>query len=156
MDIQHEAIDLVTATVERAKLSHMTPVLGDIREIPGSRLVPRGAMDVVVCNPPYKRLNSGIMSTTESDKIARHETMCSIDDVCAAAKALLRFGGRFCLCHRPERLCDVLVAMRYYNLEPKRLEFAVNKPSDEPWLVLIEGKKGSKPFMRVKISEKGT
>ena len=71
------------------------------------------------------------------------------EDVCKAAAQLLRFGGRLCLCQRPERLADVLCAMRSAGIEPKRLRFVAKHADTEPWLFLVEGKKGAKPFMRV-------
>ena len=75
--------------------------------------------------------------------------MCTIDDVCAAAEKLLKFGGRLCVCNRPERLSDVIFAMKSNNIEPKRIRFVSKNPDEAPWLFLIEGKKGSKPFMKV-------
>ena len=84
-----------------------------------------------------------------SSSIARHETLCTIDDVCASASRNLKFGGRLCVCNRPERLCDIMVAMRKNNLEPKRARFVSKSKNTAPWLVLVEGKKGSKPFMKI-------
>ena len=84
-----------------------------------------------------------------AQKIARHEIMCNIGDICAAAQKLLKFGGRLCICNRPERLSDVIYAMKEHDIEPKRLRMVSKTPEDAPWLFLIEGKKGSKPFMKV-------
>ena len=53
------------------------------------------------------------------------------------------------MCNRPERLSDVIFAMKSHNIEPKRLRFVSKSPEDAPWLFLIEGKKGSKSFMKV-------
>lgn len=58
-------------------------------------------------------------------------------------------GGRLCVCNRPERLSDVIFAMKSNNIEPKRIRFVSKNPDEAPWLFLIEGKKGSKPFMKV-------
>ncbi len=97
-------------------------------------------------NPPYKPVGTGIESLDESAKIARHEVCCNIEDAVKAAAYLLKYGGRFCMCHRPERLVDVINLMRNYCLEPKRLRFVVDNDGEEPFLFLIEGKKNSKPF----------
>lgn len=120
---------------------------GDIREI--KQLLPHGTFNVVIMNPPYKSANGGIESKTQSARIARHEITCNIDDVTAAAAHLLNFGGRLCLCNRPERLCDTIVSMRNAGIEPKRLRFVSKKADTAPWLFMIEGKKGAKPFMNV-------
>ncbi len=92
-------------------------------------------------NPPYKPLGTGIESLGESAKIARHELCCNIEDAVKAAAYLLKYGGRFCMCHRPERLVDALAIMRQYKLEPKRLRFVVDKAGEEPFLFLVEAKR---------------
>ena len=66
-----------------------------------------------------------------------------------SAEKLLKFGGRLCVCNRPERLSDVIFAMKSHNIEPKRLRMVSKGPEEAPWLFLIEGKKGSKPFMKI-------
>ena len=72
-----------------------------------------------------------------------------MEEVCSAAAWLLQYGGRFCLCQRPERLTDVLSAMRTAGLEPKRLRWVQQRPEKAPWLFLAEGKAGAKPGLSV-------
>ena len=100
-------------------------------------------------NTPYKAAESGIKSASRADLIARHEVECNLSDITAAAAHLLNFGGRLCMCNRPERLSDTIVAMKEAGIEPKRLRFVVKRPETRPWLFLIEGKKGSKPYLNV-------
>lgn len=107
------------------------------------------SMDVVTMNPPYKAADSGIKSATQADLIARHEVECNLADITQSAAYLLNFGGRLCMCNRPERLSDTLFAMKQAGIEPKRLRFVVKRPDTRPWLFLIEGKKGSKPYLNV-------
>ena len=103
--------DQLTITVRENGLEgQVVPVLADLTDL--SALPEGQSFDVVTCNPPYKIEGRGILSETNSDQIARHETACTIDDVCRAAAWLLKFGGRFCVCQRPERLPDVMEAMR--------------------------------------------
>ena len=108
-----------------------------------------GAYDLVTCNPPYKAEGSGIQSNAESQKIARHETLCSFDDIVKTSARLLKFSGRLCICHRPERLADIFVTMRKYKIEPKRLRTVIQREKEEPWLVLVEGRLGGKSGMRI-------
>lgn len=117
----------------------------------GDRLpaLPLHGFDLVTCNPPYKKADSGILSELTAEQIARHEVACTIEDVCTAAGRLLKYGGRLCICQRPERLCDVITAMKSQHIEPKRLRFVAKNAETPPWLFLIEGKKGSKPFLKV-------
>ena len=103
----------------------------------------------MTCNPPYNAVGAGVMSAKDSAQLARHETACRLDDVCAAAAKLLRFGGRLCICYLPERLTDLLGRMRAHRIEPKRLRFVHKSADSPPWLVLAEGKLGSKPFLQV-------
>ena len=84
-----------------------------------------------------------------TDRIARHETLCEIGDICAAAARLLRFGGRLCLCHRPERLTDLLCALRVCGLEPKRLQLAAHALDRPPSLVLVEAVRQGRPGLEV-------
>lgn len=122
-------------------------VNADLRQLKG--VLPFGEFDLVTMNPPYKPVGTGLESVSEADKIARHETMCTIEDAVSAAASLLRFGGRFCICHRPERLCDIVVAMRNGKIEVKRIRFVAEKEGRAPWLVLVEGKRGAKPYVTV-------
>lgn len=147
VDIQKGAIEQLRLGLERSETSGIVPICADLRELWDN--APLGRLDLVTCNPPYKAANAGFESSTDAQRIARHEIMCSIGDVCRAAERLLKFGGRLCLCNRPERLSDVIFAMKSHNIEPKRLRFVSKTPDEAPWLFLIEGKKGSKPFMKV-------
>ncbi len=147
VDIQPKAIAQLNMSLEKCELNGViTPLLSDLKELSKEY---NDSFDVVTCNPPYKANGAGILSSTSADKVARHETMCTIEDICKTASRLLKFGGRFCLCQRPERLSDVIYAMKQSSLEPKRLRLVAKTPNDKPWLFLIEGKKGSKPFMTV-------
>lgn len=148
IDIQQSATEQLERSVNKNRLEDKIKIINaDLKELKG--VVPFGIFDLVTMNPPYKPYNNGILSHVTSDQIARHEVMCNIYDVCNTASSLLKFGGRLCLCNRPERLCDVIDAMRKSGIEPKRLRFVSKNHSCAPWLFLIEGKKGSKPFINI-------
>lgn len=147
VDIQEGAIEQLRLGLEKSETSGIVPICADLKELWED--APLGQLDLVTCNPPYKVNNAGFQSVITAQKIARHEILCTIDDVCAAAKKLLKYGGRLCICNRPERLSDVIFAMKNNDIEPKRLRFVSKNPDEAPWLFLIEGKKGSKPFMKV-------
>ena len=147
VDIQEKAVKQLELGIIKSQVESIVPICADLKNLWSS--APVGTLDLVTCNPPYKAANSGIESTITAHKIARHEILCNIDDVCLAAEKLLKFGGRLCICNRPERLADVVSAMKNHNIEPKRLRFVAKSPESPPWLFLIEGKKGSKPFMQI-------
>lgn len=102
-----------------------------------------GQFDVCACNPPY--FTAGPQSTDAGRAVARHETDCTLEDVCACGFRLLKDGGKLSLCHRPERLAEVLAVLRAHRLEPKRLAFVKNKPDAAPWLFLVEAQKTAAP-----------
>ena len=148
VEIQPLAVEQINAAIELNSLSErLEAVNADLRELKGK--VPFGCYDVVTMNPPYKASGAGIESRSGADKIARHETMCSLSDVCAAAKKLLNFGGRLCMCIRPERLCELFCEMRAADIEPKRLRLVSKLPGKAPWLALVEGRRGGRSGMTV-------
>lgn len=115
-------------------------VTGDLRTAPLSP----GSFDLVISNPPYFPVGSG-----KSGGRARSEECCSLEELCAAAGRLTKNGGRFSLCHRPERLADVICALRAHGLEPKRLRLVSHSPDHPPSLLLLEAVKQGRPGLRI-------
>lgn len=144
VEIQDKAVSQLLLTKERCSLSTLEVFGCDLKEYKSGK-----ELDLITCNPPYKINNTGIKNSTDAVTIARHEVLCNISDVCRAAARNLKFGGRLCICNRPERLCDTMLAMKENGIEPKRLRMVQKTPDTAPWLILIEGKKGSKPYMTV-------
>ena len=101
-----------------------------------------GAVNLAERSKEYN--GSGIKNPDSEKLLARHEQSCTLEDIALAAKNLLQFGGRFCMCQRPERLTDVMEVMRNNNLEPKRLRFVQQRKDKKSKLFLIEGKRSSK------------
>ena len=118
---------------------------GDLREV--KTLFPTGSFDLCICNPPYYGQASGKVSAALGS--ARSEVTCTLEDVCAAAKYLLRWGGSFCIVHKPERLTDLLCALRAHAMEPKKLRFVQKNAASAPSLVLCEGRRGGKSGLTV-------
>ncbi len=149
VDIQEEAVALLQKTVDENGLQNLVqPITADLRSL-SQNVIAYESVDIVTANPPYMTGGSGFTKESEAQAIARHELMCSIDDVCAAAAKLLKYGGYLKMCHRPERLSDVINAMRSHNIEPKSITFVFNSINDRPWLFLVSGKKGAAPGMIV-------
>ena len=148
VDIQESAFDLMRKSVGMNEgIENFTPVCADLRDLRG--VIGAGSLDLVVMNPPYKPVGTGILSDSETDRIARHETACTLSDVCESAFYLLRYGGRFALCIRPERLCGAMYEMRAHKLEPKRLRLVSQRAGGAPWLALIEGRSGGREGLTV-------
>lgn len=147
VELQPAAAALFAQTIRENGLEAQLFVLqADIKDLKGR--LPFGAFDLVTCNPPYKAAGAGLQSVDPTVLLARHEVACTLEDVIAAAAGLLRFSGRLCLCHRPERLADIFCRMRQYKIEPKRLRPVAKCVGSAPWLVLVEGRLGGKSGLR--------
>ncbi|MBQ7472834.1 MAG: methyltransferase [Oscillospiraceae bacterium] len=128
-------------------LSRGEIVCGDIREV--RSLFRGGAFDLVVANPPYYPVGSGALPADPAQAAARGEISCTLDELCAAAGYLCRSGGRFCLVHKPERLCEVFAALRAHGLEPKRLRLVCADTAAAPSLILLEARRGGRPGLAI-------
>jgi tRNA1Val (adenine37-N6)-methyltransferase len=147
IDIQHEAVELLRMSEEKNKAGNMQIIEGDIRNY--RSIISAGKLDLISCNPPYKAAGTGAQNADNRAATARHELMMTIDDLAKAAEYGLRFGGRLCICQRPERLTDVITAFRGYGLEPKKLRFVQGHPEKAPSIFLLESIKGGKPGLTV-------
>ena len=144
MDIQPAAIALAEQAAEENGLTdHLSFLCADLRQTRQHFVT--GSFDLVVCNPPYYPPFSGKIAADSARRTARSETATTLTDICGVAAYLLRWGGSLCLVHKPERLADVICALRAAAMEPKRLRFVQNRAGDAPSLFLIEGCQGGKP-----------
>ena len=148
VEIQETAVRLAARAVEENGLTERFGLChDDLRNVRSH--FPTGSFDLVVCNPPYYPPQSGHMAEGQSIRTARSEICCTLEDVCKAASYLLRWGGSFCLVHKPERLTDLLCALRSQAMEPKRLRFVCKTSASAPSLVLVEARRGGKPGLTV-------
>ena len=144
VELQAEGADMLRRSVEYNNLTSIISVINaDLRNLKG--VVEYGTFDMAAMNPPYKIGGGGIPNPDIQKRIARHETECTLDDITQTAAKLLRYGGRFCLCQRPERLTDVMLSMRSAGIEPKKLRLVQQRKDKAPKLFLIEGKRGGQP-----------
>ncbi len=135
------------AAAENRLTDHLKTLHGDLREI--RSLLPTGSFDLVVSNPPYFSPHTGKLAERAAIRSARAELTCSLEELCAAASYLLRWGGSFCLVHRPERLTDLLCSLRSHAMEPKRLRLVCKRPESPPSLVLLDARRGGKPGLSI-------
>mmetsp|Transcript_6285 Transcript_6285/g.3529 ORF Transcript_6285/g.3529 Transcript_6285/m.3529 type:complete len:154 (-) Transcript_6285:517-978(-) len=106
-------------------------------------------VDIVVSNPPYRKVNSGRLNPNCQKAAARHELKAKIADVIAAAKRLLRTGGKFITIYPAERITDLFYQMRLSRIEPKKLQMVHSKNGNEAKLILVEGVNGGKPGINI-------
>lgn len=148
LEIQEESADMARRSVAYNHLEEKIDIiLGDICQ--AGELFPKASFDVVTSNPPYMNDMHGLKNPSDALAIARHEVKCTLDDVAAAASALLRSGGRFYLVHRPFRLVEIFSALTRYHLEPKRMRLVYPFVDKEPNMVLIEAVRGGRPMIKI-------
>lgn len=148
LEIQEESADMARRSVAYNHLEEKIDIiLGDICQ--AGELFPKASFDVVTSNPPYMNDMHGLKNPSDALAIARHEVKCTLDDVAAAASALLRSGGRFYLVHRPFRLVEIFSALNRYHLEPKRMRLVYPFVDKEPNMVLIEAVRGGRSMIKI-------
>jgi len=138
LEIQEESADMARRSVVLNSLENKIEiVMGDIKESSG--IFGKSRFDVVTSNPPYMTGNHGLTNPEMPKAIARHEILCSLEDVVREAAAVLKPGGHFYMVHRPFRLAEIFGKMQKYKLEPKRMRLVYPYIDKEPNMVLIEG-----------------
>ena len=147
VDISKEAIDLANKTKSELNLEKFVAVNSNLTDLKGK--VEFGCHTLITCNPPYKAPNAGLKNPDQTVKVARHEIECTLRDIIEVSAKLLQTGGRLCMCHRPERLAELMSIMSECKVEPKRLRLVCQRKSEEPWLVLVEGKRCAKTGLRI-------
>ncbi|MGM7724493.1 tRNA1(Val) (adenine(37)-N6)-methyltransferase [Metabacillus sp. Hm71] len=139
VEIQERLYDMATRSVAYNNLEHQIHMIhGDLKDMP--KHLGFGKFDVVTCNPPY--FATPLKENQNPNKylaIARHEILCTLDDVIRVSSQLVKQGGKIALVHRPGRLADIIELMRKYRVEPKRIQFVYPKQGKEANTLLIEG-----------------
>ena len=148
LEIQEECAEMARRSVEYNGLgSKITIVQGDIKE--AAEIFGAASFHVVTCNPPYMIGQHGIANANSAKAIARHEVLCTLDDILRESAKLLKFHGRFYMVHRPFRLAEIFSRMTAYGIEPKRMKLVHPYVDKEPNMVLIEG--SNKGNSRIKV-----
>lgn len=147
VELQKDAANQVERSIDLNSNSNLQIYNYNLKNLKG--VLPFGGYDLVTINPPYKKAQSGIESTENSAKIARHEVECTLEDIAKISSKLLKFGGKLCMCNRPERLFETLNEMHKAKVEPKRLRLVHKNSFSAPWLFLVEGRRGGKNGMTV-------
>ena len=148
LEIQEESADMARRSVALNGLSHKIDIItGDIKE--ADRIFPSASFDCITCNPPYMIGSHGLANPKEPKAIARHEILCTLEDVVRQAGKLLKPGGHFFMVHRPFRLAEIMTILSQYKLEPKRMRLVYPYVDKEPNMVLLEAVRGGRPRLAV-------
>lgn len=148
LEIQEESADMARRSVQyNHQEDKVRIVTGDIRE--AAALFGAASFHVITVNPPYMIGDHGLKNENEAKYIARHEVLCTLEDVLRESGKLLGNKGRFYMVHRPFRLAEILSGMSRHRIEPKRMRLVHPYIDKEPNMVLLEGVKGAHPRMTV-------
>ena len=148
LEIQPESADMALRSVKLNGLEDkISIVTGDIKE--AKNLFPKASFQVITSNPPYMIGQHGLVNPHSEKAIARHEVLCTLEDVIENAAALLVPGGHFYMVHRPFRLAEIITTLVKYRLEPKRMQLVYPYIDKEPNMVLIEAARGGKSRLQV-------
>lgn len=148
LEIQEESAQMARRSVEHNHLENKIKIVtGDIKE--AAQIFKPAFFDVITVNPPYMVYQHGLQNPKDAIAIARHEILCTLDDILRESMKLMQYKGRFYMIHRPFRLTEIMVKMNQYKIEPKRIQFVHPYIHKEPTMVLIEGVRGAKSRVRI-------
>ncbi|HQM96141.1 MAG TPA: tRNA1(Val) (adenine(37)-N6)-methyltransferase [Clostridia bacterium] len=148
IEIQKDIYELAVRNVKLNNLEERISIInGDVRNI--KEYFQAGSFDQVVTNPPYLKAGTGIISAADAMAYARHEILCTLEDILKATKYLLKSKGVFTMVHRPQRLNEILSLMKTHSIEPKTIRFVHVNAKLPAILVLIQGLKDMNPSLTV-------
>ena len=143
LEVQKESADMAARSVAMNGLEGQIQIVhGDLKE--AGSLFPRHSFNVVTCNPPYMIDAHGRNNEQDALTIARHEVLCTLEDVVTAADYLLATHGSFFMIHRPFRLPEIFSSLEKHKMEMKRMRLIYPFADKEPNMVLIEARKNAK------------
>ena len=148
LEIQEESADMARRSVSYNGLEERIDIVtGDIKE--AASIFGAASFGVITTNPPYMIGDHGLKNQNEALYIARHEALCTLDDILRESAKILKVKGRFYMVHRPFRLPEIMTKMCAYGIEPKRMRLVYPYIDKEPTMVLVEGMRGAKPRVTI-------
>ena len=148
MEIQEESADMARRSICHNRLENKIEIItGDIKE--AAKIFGAASFEVITSNPPYMIEEHGLKNEMDTQYIARHEVLCTLEDILRESAKILKPKGRFYMVHRPFRLAEILAGMNRHGIEPKRMRLVYPYVDKEPNMVLVEGMRGARPRMTV-------
>lgn len=147
IEIQNDVAGMAQRSIKLNNLENRIEIL-NLNILDLKQRYKKGNFDVVITNPPYKKLNSGVINEQKNKIISRHEITASLEDFIEIASYLLKDLGEFYMVHRPDRLVDIFTIMRNKKIEPKKIRFVFPNKNKKSNLILIKGIKNAKPFLQ--------
>ena len=148
LEIQEDSAEMARRSVSLNHLEEKIEIItGDIKE--ADKYFEAASFHAVTCNPPYMIGQHGLANPDSAKAIARHEVLCTLEDVISQSARVLKMNGSFYMVHRPFRLAEIMITLAKYKLEPKRMQLVYPYVDKEPNMVLIQATKGGKPRITI-------
>ena len=148
IEIQEDVADMAKRSSELNGLEDKFEVINiNIKDV--FTKIESHSCDVVVTNPPYKKVDTGVKSSDKKQLISRHEVECTLEDIISASSKLLKDLGEFYMVHRAERLVDIMCLLRKYKLEPKNIRFVHSRSGEKPSLILVRAVRNAREFLKI-------
>jgi tRNA1Val (adenine37-N6)-methyltransferase len=148
VEVQTELAGLAVSNVRENRLEdRITVFCTDMKLL--RPVMTAGPVDLVVCNPPFRRRGSGRINPDAQRAVARHEIRANLGDIIQTSHRMLRTAGRLVLIYTAGRLTDILSRMRSDGIEPKFIRMIHSRQDTEAALTLIEGVKGGRPDLKI-------
>ena len=148
LEVQKISADMARRSVALNKLEKKIDIICDDVNNAGLIFEPE-AFDIVTTNPPYMIGKHGLTGENMEKAIARHEILCTFEDIVRESSRVLKQKGRMYIVHRPFRLVELFDILTKYKLEPKRMRLVYPFVDKEPNMVLIEALKGGNSRLKV-------
>lgn len=149
IEIQEDVAKMAERSIKLNELENRFKIFNvNINSVFKENLLEKNKFDVVIMNPPYKELGSGITNENKSKLIARHEITATLEDFVKTAAALLKDKGELYIVHKPERTVDIIIKLRENKLEPKELKVVYSRKDTDASLILIKAVKGRKEIFK--------
>ena len=148
LEIQEDSAEMARRSVSLNHLEEKIEIItGDVKE--ADKIFGAASFQAVTCNPPYMIGQHGLVNPDSPKAIARHEILCTLEDIIKQGARVLVPGGSFYMVHRPFRLVEIMTTLTKYKLEPKRMQLVYPYVDKEPNMVLIQATKGGKSRITV-------
>lgn len=147
VEVQKDVYDMACRSVILNNLENKFEIINE-NILNLENLFDNYSFDVIVTNPPYKKLNTGIINSEEKKLISRHEVLANLEDFLRISSKLLKDRGEFYMVHRPERMVDIFTLMRKYKIEPKEIRLVFSNKKNPPKMVLIKGIKNGGDYLK--------
>lgn len=147
LEIQPALADMAARSVSLCELDKKIKVIcGDAKN---SKQLIGDKFDIVICNPPYRKINSGEVQKNDNIALARHEIAITLEDVIENSAAILKTGGSLYLVHQPNRLTEIFSLCEKNGMQAKQLCLICSKVDSPATAVLVKAVKGAKSGLEI-------